>query len=220
MAIPSPSPSPSPHSFSRHPHSPNIFITSPTSPSPYSSAHSRSPSRESLANAPHAALPTLTIPTGPSQFHHALHTPSSSPTTSDFVPSFFTPGQGHTRSLGHMGVRLSRQPNITLTLDTEDNGRVEKRPRTESDHANDGQDGLRQDMDIVPNEAGEDVKLPSPISLTGGTSPTTATSLACNQVVGSRSRSDSAPLWEGNAVQGGLSANWTGRGRSASSFGQ
>ncbi|KAG9313168.1 HSF-type DNA-binding-domain-containing protein [Chiua virens] len=63
IPIPSPSPSPSPHSFSRHPqHSPNIFITSPTSPSPYLSLHSRSPSRESLTQSnPNASHTNLSL---------------------------------------------------------------------------------------------------------------------------------------------------------------
>lgn len=109
-------------------------------------------------------------------------------------------------------------------------GRLEKRARTEGDTVKDGSDvGSRagEDMDIVPSEAGEDAKLPSPMSLTGGISPTTGTGVGTNKVVGLRSRSDSAPMWgsggvggEGSPVQGGLSANWMGRGRSGSSFGQ
>lgn len=214
--MPSPSPSPSPHPFSRHQYSPNIFITSPTSPSPYPNSQSRSPSRESLV---HPIPPTLSMNStaaGPSQF--SLHTPSSSPTMSDCVQGFFKQGSGHARNMSHPSGR--RQPNITLTLETDD-GRVEKRARTEGDNVKAGTDaGLRtgEEMDIVPTEAGDDIKLPSPISLTGGTSPTT-TGAGTNKVVGMRSRSDSAPMWEGAAMQGGLSANWTGRGR-GSSFGQ
>lgn len=100
-------------------------------------------------------------------------------------------------------------------------GRVEKRARTEGDKVKDGSDA-GEEMDIVPTEAGEDAKLPSPMSLTGGTSPTTSAGVGANQLVGLRSRSDSAPMWggEGSPVHGGLSANWTGRGRSGSSFGQ
>lgn len=118
-------------------------------------------------------------------------------------------------------MRIPRQPNITLTLQTDDDGRVEKRARTEAEKVKDGPDaGLRlgEEMDIVPCEVVEDVKLPSPMSLTGGTSPTTGTALGGNKV-GLRSRSDSAPMWggEGGSVHGGLSANWTGRG---GSFGQ
>ena len=119
-------------------------------------------------------------------------------------------------------MRIQRQPNITLTLETDDDGRAEKRARTEGDKMKDGPDaGLRsgEEMDVVPSEAGDDVKLPSPISLTGGMSPTTGTTMGGNKV-GLRSRSDSAPMWEGSSVQGGLSANWTGRGRSGNSFGQ
>lgn len=117
---------------------------------------------------------------------------------------------------------MPRQPNITLTLETDGDGRLEKRARTEGDKVKDGSDmGLRvgEDMDIVPSDASEDSKLPSPISLTGS-SPTTGTGVGANKVVGLRSRSDSAPMWEGGPAQGGLSANWTGRGRSGGSFGQ
>ncbi|KAH0836803.1 HSF-type DNA-binding-domain-containing protein [Lanmaoa asiatica] len=226
MPMPSPSPSPSPHLFTRHQYSPNIFITSPTSPSPYPGSHSRSPSRESQTHSnpnTHTTLPILSIPNSiaanPSQFPQSLHTPSSSPTTSDFVPGFFRQGAGHAR-----GGRLPRQPNITLTLETDENGRMEKRARTESDKVKDGPDaGLRagEEMDIVPSETGEDAKLPSPMSLTGGSSPTTGVGLGGNKVMGLRSRSDSAPMWggEGSPVQGGLSANWLGRGRNGNSFG-
>lgn len=88
--------------------------------------------------------------------------------------------------------------------------------------------GLRvgEEMDVVPCETGEDVKLPSPISLTGGTSPTSSAGAGVGMGVGMgnrlRSKSDSAPMWggEGSSVQGGLSANWAGRGRSGSSLGQ
>lgn len=149
------------------------------------------------------------------------------------MPNFFSQGRGHARSQSHLGPRLPRQPNITLTLDVDDDGRVEKRARTEADKVNDGSDaGLRagEEMDIVPSEVGEDVKLASPMSLSGGTSPTTSAGVGMgvgmgaggNKVVGLRSRSDSAPMWggEGSSLHGGLSANWTGRGRSGSSFGQ
>jgi len=214
--MPSPSPSPSPQPFSRHQYSPNIFITSPTSPSPYPNSHSRSPSRESLA---HTIPPTLSInptATGSSQFSHPLHTPSSSPTMSDCVQGFFKQGSGHARNMSHPNGR--RQPNITLTLETDDM-RVEKRARTEGENVKVGTDaGLRtgEEMDIVPTEAGDDIKLSSPISLTGGSSPTTTGTKG----VGMRSRSDSAPMWDGaTTLQGGLSANWTGRGR-GNSFGQ
>ena len=227
MPIPSPSPSPSPHPFTCLPHSPNIFITSPTSPLAYSS-HSRSPSRDSqLHSHPnvHTTLPILSIPNGPSQISHPFHTPSSSPTTSDILPNFLSQGPRHARSQSHLGPRLSRQPNITLTLDTDDDGRAEKRARTEADKVKDVSDaGLRagEEMDVVPSDAGEDVKLPSSMSLTGGTLPTTSAGVGGTKVVGLRSRSDSAPMWggEGSLAQGGLSANWTGRGRSGSSFGQ
>ncbi|KAF8555690.1 hypothetical protein OG21DRAFT_1507455 [Imleria badia] len=207
MAIPSPSPSPSPHSFTRLQYSPNIFITSPTSPTPFASSHSRSPSRESQTHAnAHTTLPILSIPnamtTGP------FHTPSS-PTASDIVPGFYSQRPGHGRSQSHLGARTQRHPNITLTLDTDDGRRSEKRARTEGDMGNNGSEGLRagEEMDIVPSDAGEDVKLASPTTNTG----------VGNRVVGLRSRSDSAPMWGGE--QNGLSANWT-RGRSGSSFGQ
>jgi hypothetical protein len=229
MPIPSPSPSPSPHSFACLQHSPNIFITSPTSPLAYSSSHSRSPSRESQTHPNpnvHTTLPILSIPnsitTGPS-YSHPFHTPSSSPTASDILPNFLR--QGHARSQSHLGPRLPRQPNITLTLDTDDGGRAEKRARTGADKVKDASDaGLRagEEMDVVPSEVGEDVKLPSSMSLTGGTPPPTSAGVGGTKVVGLRSRSDSAPMWggDGGSVHGGLSANWMGRGRSGSSFGQ
>lgn len=227
----SPSRSPSPHPFTRHP---NIFITSPTSPSIYPSPHPRSPSRESQTHSnlnAQAILPTLASPnSGPSQNSHSFQTPSSSPTASDFVPTFFNHNHrlGHARSQSHLGARITRQPNITLTFDTSDDGRVEKRARTESDRARDGPEGLRtgEEMDVVPSDAGEDAKLPSPMSLTSGTSTTMNAGVGVGTggggKVGLRSRSDSAPMWggEGCSVQGGLSANWMGRGRSGSSFGQ
>lgn len=235
MLIPihSPSRSPSPHPFTRHPHSPNIFITSPTSPSIYPSSHSRSPSRESQTHSnlnAQAILPTLAMPnsttTGPSQISHPFQTPSSSPTASDFVPNLFSHRSGHARSQSHLGARIPKQqPSITLTLDND--GRVEKRARTESDRVKDGPEGLRtgEEMDVVPSDAGEDAKLPSPMSLTGRTSPTSVgvgVGTGRGGKVGLRSRSDSAPMWggEGSSVQGGLSANWMGRGRSGGSFGQ
>jgi len=234
MPIPSLSPSPSPNQFTCQQHSPNIFITSPTSPSTYPGSHSRSRSRESQTHSnpnAHTTLPILSIPNmGPSQISHSFHTPSSSPTVSDVLPSFFSQGRVHARSQSHLGPRLPRQPNITLTLDMDDDGRVEKRARTEADKVNDGSDmGLRvgEEMDVMPSEVGEDVKLASPMSLTGGTPPPTSAGVGMGvgpgtKVVGLRSRSDSAPMWggEGSSLHGGLSANWTGRGRSGSSFGQ
>ena len=104
---------------------------------------------------------------------------------------------------------MPRHPNITLTLEMDDSGRSEKRARTDADKGKDGSEGLRtgEEMDVVSSEVGEDVKLSSPTSAGVG-----------GNKVGSRSRSDSAPMW--GTEQGGLSANWTGRGRSGSSFGQ
>jgi len=100
-----------------------------------------------------------------------------------------------------------------LTLEPDDAGRVEKRARTEDK----GKDGSGEEMDVVPSE-GEDVKLASPMSMTG-VSPTGGGGGLGTGKVGMRTRSESASRWEGGA-QGGLSANWTGRGRSASSLGQ
>lgn len=232
MTIPSPSPSPSPHPWTRHHHhSPNIYITSPTSPTPFGSSHPSSPSRDSQTHSnpnSHPTLPTLAIPNPVTAGSSPpFHSPLSSPTTSDIVPSYVSQRSGHGRSLSHLGTRIARQPNITFTLDSDDDGRVEKRARTEGDKVKDGLEGLRvgEEMDVVPSDV-EDVKLSATMSLTSG-SPTTNPGVGVGTGVGGnkmghRSRSDSAPMWsaDGTSVQSGLSANWMGRGRSGNSFGQ
>ena len=74
-------------------HSPNILVTSPTSPSPFPPLHGTSHSHATNQ----AGLPTLMIPTVPA---YALHTPSSSPTPLTFqvhaLESVEGSGHGHT----------------------------------------------------------------------------------------------------------------------------
>ncbi|KIK91391.1 hypothetical protein PAXRUDRAFT_633513 [Paxillus rubicundulus Ve08.2h10] len=129
---------------------------------------------------------------------------------------------------------MSKQPSITLTVDPGDDGRGEvKRQRTEGgDNTKEalkvslgGMGGENEDMDIIPSDHGEEVKLPTSMLINagalvaaggGGGGPSRAAGL--------RARSDSAPMWGpgmgGDAGgAGGLSANW-GRGRSGSSYGR
>ncbi|KIM68177.1 hypothetical protein SCLCIDRAFT_1009350 [Scleroderma citrinum Foug A] len=209
------SPSISPHPM--HPsqlqgHSPNIFVTSPTSPSPFPPLHGPTPHSHSAAR---AGLPTLTIPTAPA---YALHTPSSSPTAADLPASCFGQRNFGTRAHSH-----SSQPSITLTPDDESDSRGDcKRARMDGAGGAEGNSGagiggvgMGGDLDMT-TDSEEDSKLHTPVSLTGA---------PC-----SRPRSDSA--WAsggdggmpgnpnaGGGTAGGGVVGW-GRGRSGSGYGR
>ena len=209
-----PSPSISPHlsQLQGLGHSPNILVTSPTSPSPFPPLHGTSHSHPTNR----AGLPTLMIPTVPA---YALHTPSSSPTAADLPGSCFGGGRGFgTRAHGH-----SSQPSITLTPDDDNEHSKCKRARMEGTVGVEGNSGVgvgigmgvtgtgRNKMDMT-TDSEEDSKLHRPVSLTG---------TPC-----SRPRSDSASVWAIGG-DGGLSGNsgaaaaasW-GRGRSGSNYGR
>ncbi|KAG6334841.1 hypothetical protein ID866_4246 [Astraeus odoratus] len=200
---PSPSGSPNPNPSQSHGFSPNIYITSPTSPSPFPHLVGPTPHH----HVTRAGLPTLTIPTNPS---YPLHTPSSSPTAADLPGPCF----GQQRAFGSRAHGHSAHPSITLTPD--DGGRGDcKRARVDSTTAGMAVVSAEgADMDMVA-DAEEDCKLPTPLSATG---------VQC-----SRPRSDSASVWapcgdasvNGNAAAGaavGVAA-W-GRGRSGSGYGR
>ncbi|KAI6001094.1 hypothetical protein F5J12DRAFT_250959 [Pisolithus orientalis] len=193
--------------------SPNIYITSPTSPSPLVPLHGPTPHSHPASR---MGLPTLSIPTGSA---YALHTPSSSPTGSDYPGPCFTQRSFVQRSHGH-----SPQPSITLTPD-DDGGRGDcKRPRVDGGASVEGNVGVSMgvetgEMEVVAN-AEEDSKLPTPLSLTG---------TPCSRLGG-----DSASMWRaggdgnagaGNTSAGGATTNgqnvsgW-GRGRSGSGYGR
>jgi hypothetical protein len=81
-----------------------------------------------------------------------------------------------------------------------------------------GMGGENEDMDIIPNDAGEEVKLPT-LMTTGALVAAGAGGGGPSRVAGMRARSDSAPMWgPGMGGEAGLSANWGGRGRSGSSY--
>ncbi|KAI6151478.1 hypothetical protein EDD17DRAFT_1139604 [Pisolithus thermaeus] len=208
-----PSPSGSPNLMHLQGQSPNIYITSPTSPSPLVPLHGPTPQSHPASR---MGLPTLSIPTGPG---FALHTPSSSPTGSDYPGTCYIQGAFVRRNHGH-----SSQPSITLTPDDDGERGECKRPRVDGVVSVEGGVGIGMgvetgEMEVVADTE-EDSKLPTPLSLTG---------TPCSRLGG-----DSASMWRAggdvnagasNTSAGGASTNgqnvsgW-GRGRSGSGYGR
>ena len=112
-------------------HSPDILVTSLTSPLPFPPLHGTSHSH----SANRAGLLTLMIPTVPA---YALYTPSSSPTAADLPGSCFGVGRGFgTRAHSHPS-----QPSITLTPDDDDEHSECKRARMEGAVGVEGNSGV------------------------------------------------------------------------------
>lgn len=157
-----PSPSGSPNLMHLQGQSPNIYITSPTSPSPFVPLHGPTPQSHPASR---MGLPTLSIPAG-SGF--ALHTPSSSPTGSDYPGTCFMQRSFGPRNHGH-----SPQPSITLTPDDDGERGECKRPRVDGGAPVEGNVGVGIGMGVETGEmevvadTEEDSKLPTPLSLTG-----------------------------------------------------